>query len=155
MFPSFLSKCRLSFLTIISLSISVLLAACSPGSTSSGQNVAMASLSQMPAEVQAAPVSVQEGYRFAVANPDVLKSVPCYCGCKATGHTSNYSCFVKDASSPNGIVYDNHALGCSMCVEIARDAMRMTREGKPINEIRTSIDQIYSKYGPSNMPALQ
>lgn len=59
-----------------------------------------------------APPTVKEAYRFAIANPDVLKQYPCYCGCGAVGHQSNLDCYVKQIS-PDGsrIVFDNHAYG--------------------------------------------
>lgn len=115
----------------------------------------MAPMSDMPAEVQKAAVSVQEAYQFAVANPDALKNVPCYCGCGAAGHTSNYSCYVKEVKASGEVVFDQHALGCSICVDIAQDVMKMTRDGKAPEEIRTAIDQTYSQYGPSNMLPVQ
>lgn len=107
----------------------------------------MAPLDQMPAEVQASPTSVQEAYRFAVANPDIMKQIPCYCGCGAIGHTSNYACYVKEVSSSGEITFDTHALGCSICVDITQDVMRLLKNGKSLNEIQSIIDQTYSKYG--------
>jgi len=113
----------------------------------------MASMDHMPAEVQSAPVTVQQAYQFAVANPDVMHELPCYCGCGPIGHTSNYACYVAE-QNPDGSVktFDNHALGCSICVDITQDAMRMLREGKTVPELRAYVDQTYAKYGPSNMP---
>ncbi|MFN7035944.1 MAG: PCYCGC motif-containing (lipo)protein [Bellilinea sp.] len=113
----------------------------------------MASLAQMPAEVQDSPVSVQEAYRFTVANPDVMKQIPCYCGCDAIGHTSNYACYVKDGSSSGSITFDTHALGCSICVDITQDVMRLQQNGKPLEEIQVIIDQTYSKYGSPTSPS--
>lgn len=110
----------------------------------------MASIANMPTEVKSAPVLVQQAYQFAVANPNVLKQVPCYCGCGQMGHKSNYSCYVKSAEAGK-VVYDNHALGCSICVDISQDAMRLYREGKSVKEIRTYVDAAYSRYGPSNL----
>lgn len=137
---------------VVLLPVVSLLSGCSGGSKSanSGQNK-MAPMSDMPAEIQKAPVSVSEAYRFAVANPDALKNVPCYCGCGAAGHTSNYSCYIKEVKSSGEVVFVQHALGCSICVDIAQDVMKMTRDGKTPNEIRAAIDQTYSQYGPSNM----
>jgi hypothetical protein len=43
-------------------------------------------------------------------------------------------------------------MGCSICVDITVDAMRMLDEGKSMPEIRTFVDQTYSAFGPSNMP---
>ncbi len=112
--------------------------------------IAMASLDMMPQAVKRAPKVVREAYQFAVANPQVLTEIPCYCGCGGMGHTSNYSCFV--AVMPDGSrQFDGHALGCSICVDIAQDAMRMTKRGASVPEIRLTVDAAYSKYGPSNM----
>lgn len=110
----------------------------------------MASLEEMPREVQEAPRAVQESYQFALANPEILQQLPCYCGCGGMGHTSNYSCYASD--SPAGAVhFDGHALGCSICVDITLDAMRMLRDGRDLTEIRPYVDVEYSRYGPSNM----
>jgi hypothetical protein len=128
-----------------------LLAGCS--TTSHSQQNKMALMSELPVDIQKAPVSVSDAYRFAAANPNVLKNVPCYCGCGSAGHTSNLSCYVKEVKPSGEIVFDQHALGCSICVDITQDVMKMTRDGKSPKEIRAAIDKTYSQYGPSNMPA--
>lgn len=112
----------------------------------------MMPLDQMPSEVQSAPVVVQQAYQFASANPDVMKNIPCYCGCGNVGHTSNYSCYVSHVDEKGGITFDQHALGCSICVDITQGVMRLLREGKSPQEARAYIDSTYSKYGPSNIP---
>ncbi len=112
----------------------------------------MTPMDQMPAEIRSAPVTVQEAYQFASANPDVMKNIPCYCGCGDLGHTSNYDCYVSGVDAQGKIAFDNHALGCSICVDITQDVMRMMREGKSPQEARAYIDATYSKYGPSNIP---
>jgi len=112
----------------------------------------MMPMDQMPAEVQSAPVTVQEAYQFASINPDLMKDIPCYCGCGDIRHTSNYDCYVSDVDAQGNIQFDNHALGCSMCVDITKDVMRMLREGKTPTEARAYIEATYSKYGLSNIP---
>ncbi len=112
----------------------------------------MASLDEMPAEVKSAPDTVQQAYQFAVANPDVMKQMPCYCGCGAMGHTSNYACYVSDVDVNGNVSFDTHALGCSICVDITQDTMRLLKQGEPVTDIKTYIDQTYSQYGPSNIP---
>jgi hypothetical protein len=128
------------------------LSACSTQSNSENIPLNMASMDLMPAEVHTAPVTVQEAYQFNVANPDIMKDIPCYCGCGNIGHTSNYDCYVSDADSEGKITFDNHALGCSICVDITQDVMRMLKDGKSPQEARIYIDSTYSKYGPSNIP---
>lgn len=143
---------KLFFSLMIGLVVLTILPACSAQSNSEDVHLNMASMDLMPAEVQSAPVTVQEAYQFNVANPEVMKNIPCYCGCGNIGHTSNYDCYVADRDSAGNITFDNHALGCSICVDITQDVMRLLREGKSTQEARAYIDATYSKYGPSNIP---
>ena len=106
----------------------------------------------MPDEVKNAPASVQQAYQFAAANPDLMKQMPCYCGCGDIGHTSNYDCYVAEVDAQGTITYDNHALGCSICVDITLDVMRMSKDGKSPADMRAAIDATYAKYGTSNIP---
>jgi len=40
---------------------------------------------------------VRSAYEVARSDPELLESMPCYCGCYSTsGHFSNYDCFVDD-----------------------------------------------------------
>ena len=106
----------------------------------------MAPMSDLPMKMQNAPTRVREAYQFAIANPDALKNVPCYCGCGGIGHTSNYSCYYNEAKKS----FDEHALGCSLCVDISQDVMKLTRDGKSPPDIRASIVSTYSQFGPPN-----
>ena len=143
---------KLFFCLIIGLVLLTILPACSAQSSSEDVHLNMAPMDLMPAEVKLAPVTVQEAYQFNVANPDVMKNIPCYCGCGNVGHTSNYDCYVTDVDQAGNITFDHHALGCSICVDITQDVMRMLQEGKSTQEARAYIDATYSKYGPSNIP---
>ena len=143
---------KIVFLFLISILALVSLPACSSQSQSSDVHLNMTSMDLMPAEVQSAPVTVQQAYQFASANPDVMKNIPCYCGCGNVGHTSNYSCYVAGQDDKGNFRWDSHALGCSICVDITQDVMRMLKDGKSPQDIRASIDGTYSKYGPSNIP---
>jgi hypothetical protein len=143
---------KVVFLFLIGLISITSLPACSTQSQESDAHLGMTSMDQMPAEVQSAPVTVQEAYQFASANPDVMKNIPCYCGCGNVGHTSNYSCYVSNVDDEGKITFDNHALGCSICVDITQDVMRLLKDGKSPQDARVYIDATYSKYGPSNIP---
>ncbi len=144
-------KSKLLFPSIIVVLLTIAMSACST-SKSSEVHLYMMPLEKMPAEVQSAPVAVQEAYQFAPINPDVMQDIPCYCGCGNIGHTSNYSCYVSDTDVQGNIKFDNHALGCSICVDITQDVMRMLQEGKSPQEARAYVDATYAKYGPSNIP---
>ena len=147
---------RLIFpLVAILIALGGLSTGCSAQATagqSGGHDLAMASMGGMPADVQTAPATVREAYQFAAANADVMQQVPCYCGCGKMGHTSNYSCYVAGTGDDGKLIYDTHALGCSICVDITQDMMRLLRQGQTPKQIRAYVDQNYSRYGPSNMP---
>jgi hypothetical protein len=128
------------------------LTGCSHTAVAGQDGLNMTPMDGMPDEVRSAPTVVQSAYQFAVANPDVLKHIPCYCGCDDIGHTSNYDCYISGTDSNGKLTYDSHALGCSICVDITQDVMRLLKQGKPVTEIKTYIDQTYAQYGPSNIP---
>lgn len=139
-------------LFILVLAVSAFASGCSTNSAGQEQAFSMAPLHEMPREVQDAPASVREAYQFAAANPHIVEKLPCYCGCGPIGHESNYACYVKDVDANGKITYDAHALGCSICIEITIDAMRLLKDGKDIQSIRAYVDDTYSLYGPTNMP---
>jgi hypothetical protein len=145
---------RRTVLIIFMLSIAGgVLAGCGATTSSSAEHdLKMAPMSMMPEAIQSAAAVTQQAYQFAVANPDVMKHIPCYCGCGNMGHTSNYSCYVKSADDKGQVVFDTHALGCSICVDITQDAMRLSKQGQSPQEIKTYVDKTYSRFGPSNMP---
>ncbi len=122
------------------------------GDRSSRHNLKMATMDEMPVEVKSAPLVVQESYQFAAANPDLMTHIPCYCGCGDMGHTSNYACYVSGQGPDGKLEYDAHALGCSICVDITQDSMRLFEQGKSLAEVRSYIDSTYAKFGPSNIP---
>ena len=67
--------------------------------------------SLLPEDIRKAPIEVREAYRFAIANRDTLRTIPCYCGCGEQGHTSNASCYVQDNSTPEKLIFDRMSLG--------------------------------------------
>jgi hypothetical protein len=145
-----LNNSLISLILVTLLIASAVLAGCSSDLHAGGadHSFAMAPLTDMPASVQHAPVAVQQAYQFAVANPHVLERIPCSCGCGAMGHTSNYACYVQSAGAGGDVVFDTHALGCSICVDISQDVMRLLDQGKEVPEIYAHIDSNYAKFGP-------
>src|SRR4030042_7096105 len=132
---------------IVLLMISGLATACS-GKEAAPAAPNLASAEALPAEVRSAPVSVQQAYRFALANPDVLQQIPCYCGCGAMGHTSNYDCYISGVGSDGQTAFDTHALGCSICVDITQDTMRLIKQGKSRSEERRVGKECRSRWSP-------
>jgi len=77
--------------------------------------------------------------------PDMLAVMPCYCNCGvAQGHKSLQDCFFKESGE-----YNDHAAFCDVCDAIAIEAVMKHKEGVSLKEIRTFIDNKYSRYGIS------
>ena len=74
--------------------------------------------------------SIREAYSAAKEIPDVLAQQPCYCYCQRQGHRSLLDCF-----------RDLHATSCDICINEARLAGRLHRQGKTTEEIRAAIVQ--------------
>ncbi|MBI1881200.1 MAG: hypothetical protein HYR94_23720 [Chloroflexi bacterium] len=110
----------------------------------------------LPDFVQDAEPKIKDAYRFAIANPEVLTKIPCYCGCGQMGHRHALDCYLKDIRPDGSIEFDNHAYGCGVCVDITQDVMKMMRQGQNLQTIRAYVDLEYSKYAPpTNTPAIE
>lgn len=120
---------------LITIALAVAAVACSPARGDDG----------LPAFAYKSKDSL-EAYRFAVANPDLLSQIPCYCGCAKLGepHKSNKHCYLKDDGT-----FDEHASACDLCTKITLDAKAWQRQGLSVEEIRTRIDEKYMEYGPA------
>lgn len=143
-----MNKTKIVSLIIVLIGISVLISAC--GSQPSERSYQLAPLNEMHPYVQSSPEVVQESYQFAHAHPEMLKHIPCYCGCGGMGHTSNYACYVNETDGE--MLFDGHALGCSICVDITQDVMMLMDKGKELSYIQEFVDKKYSAFGPSNIP---
>ena len=138
---------------LLGLTIIVLVggvASCAGSPAPALQALALAPMEQMSPAVQQAPARVQQAYRFAAANPDLVKHIACYCGCNKQGHKSNYDCYVAGQDANGQLTLSTHALGCTICADITQDAMRLRQEGQSTVAIRDYIDTTYAKYGPAN-----
>jgi hypothetical protein len=91
---------------------------------------------------------VRATYDFAAQHPEILKYVPCYCGCGNQGHSANESCFVarRDARG-NVLEWDTHGFGCTICVDVAREAMQLYSSGADVVSIRSAIEK---RWTPGN-----
>lgn len=105
---------------------------------------------EVPAHMTAAPMKgslppmldpaqfEDEGVRLAYATareePELIAQLPCYCHCdRGMGHKSLHSCFE-----------DQHASVCSICMNEAKEAVKLKKQGKTVEEIRA---QIIKEYG--------
>lgn len=136
---------------LLVLVLAALLAGCAGQSTTAitAAPYSLAPAGALPDFLADAAPRVRDAYRFAVANPHALETVPCYCGCGNMGHTSNLSCYIQTIDEAGSITFDNHADGCGICVDITQDVMRLMNDGRSPKAIREYIDSTYSPFGPS------
>ncbi len=90
--------------------LTLTLAGCG-GSQETGQrSLELAPVSRLPEKIAEGPVVVREAYQFALANPEVLEVIPCYCGCGAD-HGSVKDCFVREVRPDGSAVFDDMGFG--------------------------------------------
>ena len=96
---------------------------------------------------------VRATYDFAAQHPEILKYVPCYCGCGSQGHKANESCFVarRDAKG-NVLEWDTHGFGCTICIDVGRKAMQMYQSGADVYSIRAAIERDYAQEADGRTP---
>lgn len=91
------------------------------------------------------------GYRIAAASRDIMRNVPCYCGCKQDPekYQSLEDCFYDRKTGD----FDEHAAGCTTCLDEAIDIDQWKKDGLSASEIRDLIDAKYAERGePTDTP---
>lgn len=62
-----------------------------------------------PEYVLRAGPEVQGLYAFQVENGELMRYMPCFCGCGAGGHRSNRDCYVRRVNPDGSVVFDDMA----------------------------------------------
>lgn len=63
-----------------------------------------------PSFVTQAPPEVKTLYEFQITHGDLMKYMPCYCGCgQSAGHRSNRDCYVQRVNADGSVVLDSMA----------------------------------------------
>ena len=97
--------------------------------------------------------TVNAVYRFAAEHPEVLGYVPCFCGCERGGHRGNDDCFVKTRNAQGDVTeWEPHGLDCAVCIDVANEAMQMTRSGASVTDIRSAIEKKWNRPGTGHTP---
>ncbi|MBI2938977.1 MAG: hypothetical protein HYY04_00950 [Chloroflexi bacterium] len=98
--------------TLVGGVVLVVGAACSRESVpTSGVLVAWPARNVWPDQFWQAAPAVQEAYRYALGNPQILQYFPCYCGCGEQGHTSNKDCYIREVRADGSVVLDPMSFG--------------------------------------------
>lgn len=97
--------------------------------------------------------TVRAVYRFAAEHPEVLSYVPCFCGCERGGHRGNDDCFVKARNAQGDVTeWEPHGLDCAVCIDVANEAMQMTRSGASVRDIRAAIEKKWASPSAGHTP---
>ena len=87
-------------------------------------------------------------YAHAAVNPEILKQIPCYCGCARLGHRSNRECYIRGRTADGKPIWDDHTFTCPMCAAITREVALLFERGSTIRAARQAIDAVYGpRYG--------
>jgi len=96
---------------------------------------------------------VRATYDFAANHPEILHYIPCFCGCGEQGHKANESCFVaRRDKAGNVLEWDTHGFGCTICIDVAREAMQLYASGADVRSIRTAIEKRYADHAEGRTP---
>lgn len=117
-----------------------------------------ASADVLPRFLDKQPDDVRLVYEAAGKAAELLKWMPCYCGCgESAGHASSLNCFIKEMQADGAVVWDDHGTRCGVCLQIAVKSIKMKQDGKTLKEVRQTIDQTYkqgfAKPTPTPMPS--
>jgi hypothetical protein len=103
------------------------------------------------------PLTVMHAtFTFAARHPEVMKFVPCFCGCHHGGHKDNHDCFVSGRDAAGNVkTWEPHALECQVCVDVAYQALQLHNSGASVSAIRDAIEKKYAgapNHTPTPMP---
>ena len=96
----------------------------------------------------------EEAYAYAMYHPQIIKWMPCYCGCGGMGHRSNLDCYLKPGQPGGETVFEEHASYCDVCVKTTLLAKKMFAEGRTLREIRDAVDQTFGGSTPGTLTDL-
>jgi len=104
---------ELSRRRVLQLGLGTLLASCAPARPGDSlvQLYANPAKDEWPAEFRELSADVQALYRYATVNEATLKWFPCYCGCVAAGHRSNFDCYVREVLPDGRVRLDTMSFG--------------------------------------------
>lgn len=107
-----------------------------------------ADLPLLPQQIAMGPRPVEivrAAYEFAARRPDVMKFIPCFCGCESSGHKDNHDCFVGGRNAEGAVTqWDLHGIGCAVCIDVAFQTRQMHAAGTALADIRDAIEKKYA-----------
>jgi hypothetical protein len=100
---------------------------------------------EWPEYVTDADPEVQSLYEFQVTHGELMRYMPCFCGCgDNVGHRNNRDCFIEEVRDNGSVEFDPMAPSCGVCLGVAAQSREMLEEGSSPREIRAAIDTQYA-----------
>lgn len=62
-----------------------------------------------PAFITNAAPEVKQLYEFQLTHGDLMRYIPCFCGCGNDGHANNRDCYIKQVNPDGSVVFDTMA----------------------------------------------
>ena len=59
-----------------------------------------------PAFVTRAGPEVRQLYEFQITHGELMRYMPCFCGCGGEGHRNNRDCYVRAVNADGSVVFD-------------------------------------------------
>jgi hypothetical protein len=103
------------------------------------------------ASARPAPIT-RAAYEFAARHPDVLRHIPCFCGCERNGHGNNEDCFIAKRNADRSPEWSPHGIGCGICIDVAMMAKQLHADGSSVADIRRAVDAKYRSEYPTSTP---
>jgi hypothetical protein len=110
----------------------------------------------LPANIDrgARPLSMMRAtFLFAARHPEVMKFVPCFCGCeRSLSHKDNQDCFVAGRNAAGAVTaWEPHGAVCEICNDVAYQAYQMHESGATVTAIREAIEKKYAERTASGL----
>ncbi len=86
--------------------------------------------------------AVQNGYKIAVKEPQLLAKFSCYCFCEEMGHKNLAYCFLEKGTLGK---FDDHASTCNICYTQAMRVFLWNELGSTDEEMQKALKEIYGK----------
>ena len=86
-------------------------------------------------------------YEFVADNSYVARHLPCFCSCgQRHGHTSVETCYIKKRDPDGTLAWSDHAMQCTICMDVIRMGKAMHERGLSMDQIRSEVEKEYARF---------
>jgi len=97
--------------------------------------------------------TTRRAFEFAARHPEILKYMPCFCGCERGGHKGNDDCFVGGRDAAGKVKeWTTHGAVCEICIDVATMTMQMHNSGASLTAIRDAVEKQFAGHEGGHTP---